>query len=132
MSRKRNSAAEPASGCSVWKIVTGGIIGLVFTFLLTFAAAFAVSREYLPLSSCSRLGPVIIALSALCSSCMAARRNCKKLVCGLLAAAVYGLALMICGMLLFSAPMKAGRLTLSAGALLLGALGGVILAAFRE
>ena len=78
------------------------------------------------------MGPVIIALSALCSSCIAARRNCKKLVCGLLAAAVYGLALMICGMLLFSAPMKASRLALSAGALLLGALGGVVLAAFRE
>lgn len=132
MARKRNRAAETAGTCSTGKILFGGFAGLFLTLLLTFSAALAISHEVMPITYSAWLGPVIIVLSAFLAAWLSARRNGKKLLCGLLAAILYGSAMMVCGMLLFSSPMKFGRLLLSAGALLLGAFGGVVLSGLQE
>lgn len=132
MSKKRSRTSEKNSNLSPGKILAGGIAGLILTAALTFAAAFAISKEMLPLKSCSWLGPVIIVLSAFLSAWLSAHRNSKKLICGLLSALLYGSAMMICGLLLFSSPMKAGRLMLSLASLLLGALAGVFLSGMGE
>ena len=132
MSKKRSRTSEKSNSPALGKILAGGIAGLILTMLLTFAAAFAVSKEMLSPESSHWLGPVIIAVSAFFAAWLAARRNSKKLVCGLLSALLYGSAMMICGLLLFSAPMKAGRLALSLVALLLGTLAGVFLSGMGE
>ena len=128
MSKIRNTEArEISSG----KILLGGLLGLFLTVLLTFGAAIVLSREVLPLDACSWLGPVIIALSSFFAALTAAGNNGKKLLCGLLAAILYGSGLMIAGLLLFSTTMQPGRLALSVGALLLGGFVGVFCAGMR-
>ncbi len=129
MAKTRNADEH---GMSSGKILVGGVLGMVLTLVLTFGAALALSRELLPLSACGWLGPVIIGLSSFFSAWAAARKNGKKLMCGLLAAAIYGSGLMIAGLLLFSAPMQTGRLVLSLGALLLGGFGGVFSAGLTD
>lgn len=120
------------TGLPVTKIIFTSLMGLMMTTGLTFLAAILLHREILPLTVCTWLGPVILALSSLLSTWLAVRHNGKKLLCGLLSAGIYGLALVICGMLLFSTPMQPGRMILSAGALLFGMLGGVVLSALGE
>ncbi len=121
-----------AAEYSVQKLLISSIAGLLSTALLTLGTAFLLQRELLPISSCSWLGPVIVALSAFCAAWLSARRSGKKLICGLLTAVIYGLVLYVAGMLLFSAPILPGRIVLSAGALLAGALAGIILSAVGE
>lgn len=120
------------TGLPISKVIFTSLMGLLLTAGLTFLAAILLHREILPLTVCGWLGPVILTLSSLLSTWLAVRRNGKKLLYGLLSAGIYGLALMICGMLLFSTPMQPGRMALSAGALLLGMLGGVVLSALGE
>ncbi len=116
----------------VKRILFSGILGVVLTFLLTLGAAILLQREILPISGCRWLGPVIVALSSICAAWVSARRNDKKLLCGFVTVCIYGLSLVICGMLTFSAPMEPGRLTLTLGVLLGGAVIGVVLSAFGE
>lgn len=132
MLKNRNRTSEQAAVLPLGQMLAGGLAGLLLTGLVTFLSAFLLEREVLPLTVCNWLGLVIIALSSLLSSWLSARRNAKKLLCGLFSAGVYGLALVICGMLLFSSPMQSGRMLLSAGALLAGMIGGVLLAALGE
>ena len=128
MSKTRNTEARAISS---GKILLGGILGLFLTVLLTFGAAIALNREVLPLHACSWLGPVIIALSSFFAALTAAGNNGKKLLCGLLAAVLYGSGLMVAGLLLFSTTMQPGRLALSVGALLMGGFVGVFCAGMR-
>ena len=128
MSKIRNAEER---GVTSGKILIGGVLGLILTVILTFGAAIALNREVLPLDACSWLGPVIIALSSFFAALTAAGNNGKKLLCGLLAAVLYGSGLMIAGLLLFSTTMQPGRLTLSVGALLLGGFVGVFCAGMR-
>lgn len=132
MLKKQNKTSERASGLPVGQTIMGGLAGLFLTGLLTFLSAVLLHKELLPLSVCNWLGLVIIALSSLCSAWLTARHNAKKLICGLLSSGIYGLGLVICGMLLFSSPMQSGRMLLSTGALVLGMLGGVVLSALGE
>lgn len=129
MTKTRNADDR---GISSGRILFGSIMGIVLTLALTFGAALVLSRELLPLRACSWLGPLIIGLAAFFSAWTAARRNSKKLMCGLLAAVLYGCGMMIAGLLLFSTPMQTGRLMLSAGALLLGGFGGVFTAGLTD
>ena len=128
MSKIRNTEARAISS---GKILLGGLLGLFLTVLLTFGAAIALNREVLPLDACSWLGPVIIALSSFFAALTAAGNNGKKLLCGLLAAILYGSGLMIAGLLLFSTTMQPGRLALSVSALLIGGFIGVFCAGMR-
>ena len=128
MSKIRNAEER---GVTSGKILIGGVLGLILTVILTFGAAIALNREVLPLDACSGLGPVIIALSSFFAALTAAGNNGKKLLCGLLAAILYGSGLMIAGLLLFSTTMQPGRLALSVGALLLGGFVGVFCAGMR-
>ena len=128
MSKIRNAEER---GVTSGKILIGGVLGLILTVILTFGAAIALNREVLPLDACSWLGPVIIALSSFFAALTAAGNNGKKLLCGLLAAILYGSGLMIAGLLLFSTTMQPGRLALSVGALLLGGFIGVFCAGMR-
>ena len=127
MSKIRNAEER---GVTSGKILIGGVLGLILTVILTFGAAIALNREVLPLDACSWLGPVIIALSSFFAALVAAGNNGKKLLCGLLAAVLYGSGLMVAG-LLFSTTMQPGRLALSVGALLLGGFVGVFCAGMR-
>lgn len=129
MTKTRNADDR---GISSGRILFGSIMGIVLTLALTFVAALVLSRELLPLRACSWLGPLIIGLAAFFSAWTAARRNSKKLMCGLLAAVLYGCGMMIAGLLLFSTPMQTGRLMLSAGSLLLGGFGGVFTACLTD
>ena len=129
MAKTRNADDR---GISSGKILWGGVVGIVLTLVLTFGAALALSQELLPLRACSWLGPLIIGLSAFFTAWTAARQNSKKLICGLLAAVLYGCGMMIAGLLLFSTPMQTGRLLLSMGALLLGGFGGVFSSGFAD
>ena len=129
MAKTRNADDR---GISSGRILLGGVVGIVLTLVLTFGAALALSRELLPLRACNWLGPLIIGLSAFFTAWTAARRNSKKLICGLLAAVLYGCGMMIAGLLLFSTPMQTGRLLLSMGALLLGGFGGVFSSGFAD
>ena len=128
MSKIRNAEER---GVASGKILIGGVLGLILTVILTFGAAIALNREVLSLDACSWLGPVIIALSSFFAALVAAGNNGKKLMCGLLAAVLYGSGLMIAGLLLFSTTMQPGRLALSVGALLLGGFVGVFCAGMR-
>ena len=128
MSKIRNAEER---GVTSGKILIGGVLGLILTVILTFGAAIALNREVLPLDACSWLGPVIIALSAFFAALVAAGNNGKKLLCGLLAAVLYGSGLMVAGLLLFSTAMQPGRLALSVGALLMGGFVGVFCAGMR-
>ncbi len=132
MSKACGRACLPVCGYPIKRIVLSGLFGIFMTALLTIGGAFLLQREVLPLTCCRWLGPVIVALSAFCTGWLSARRNDKKLICGLLAALLYGLCLFICGMLLFSAPMQPARLGLSFGALLAGTILAVVLSAFGE
>lgn len=132
MLKNRNRTSERALRLPFGQTLMGGLAGLLLTGLLTFLSAVLLHKALLPIAACNWLGLVIIALSSLCSAWLTARHNAKKLLCGLLSAGIYGLGLVICGMLLFSSPMQSGRMLLSAGALLLGMLGGVVLSALRE
>ena len=91
-----------------------------------------MTREVLPLSNTQWLGPVIILVSAFFAALFATRSNRKKLICGLLAALLYGSGMMICGLLLFSAPMQFGRMLLSLAALLAGTMLGVFVSGMRR
>lgn len=132
MLKYRNRSSEPSPPLPVGRTVVTSLSGLLLTGLLTLTAAILLHREILPMTVCGWMGLLIIALSSLCSAWLAARHNDKKLLCGLLSAGIYGLALVICGMLLFSTPMHPGRMLLSAGALVLGMFGGVVLSALGE
>ena len=132
MPRNRTGTSEQNKSISFGPILAGGLTGLLLTGLFTFSAAVLLHLELLPVTVCNWLGPVIIALSSLIAAWSAARARAKKLLLGLLSAGFYGLALVICGMLLFSAPIHSGRMLLSTGALLLGMLGGIVLSALRE
>ena len=104
----------------------------MITLLLVFAASILIERELLQIESGGWLGPLIVALSAFFVAAVSAWHNGKKLLCGLLAALLYGLLLLIGGMLLFSSPMQAERLAVSVAALLIGAFLGVVLSGMRE
>ena len=117
---------------SFGRILAGGILGMILTLLLTFMAAFALSREWLSTDACSWIGPCILAVSACLCTWTAAAKNGKKMMSGMAAALLYGSALMIAGMLVFSAPMQHGRLALSATALLAGGLGGIVASGMRD
>ena len=132
MPRNRTGTSEQNKSISFGPILAGGLTGLLLTGLFTFSAAVLLHLELLPVTVCNWLGSVIIALSSLIAAWSAARARAKKLLLGLLSAGFYGLALVICGMLLFSAPIHSGRMLLSTGALLLGMLGGIVLSALRE
>lgn len=132
MLNNRNRTCEKSPVFPVGRTVFTSLTGLLLTGLLTFGAALLLYQEILPVTVCGWMGPLIIALSAFCSSWLTARHSPKKLLCGLLSAGIYGLALVICGMLLFSTPMQPGRMILSAGALFAGMLGGVVLSALFE
>lgn len=132
MSKKRSRTTEQNTGIAAGRVIFGGIAGVILTVILTFFASWAVSNEWIPLSFCGWLGPVILVISAFFASLMAAGRNGKKLICGLLCAGFLGSLLLICGLLLFSSPMRPGRLALSVGALLVGTLGGVLLSGLRN
>ncbi|MBR5536314.1 MAG: hypothetical protein IKU58_00250 [Clostridia bacterium] len=114
------------------RIVTGSVFGITGTLALTLLAALALHGELLKLEACRWLGPMILAVSALLCAWFAALKNRKKLMCGLLSVMLYGSVLMIGGMLLFSAPMQAGRLALSVGAMLVGGLAGAILSGVTD
>ena len=132
MPRNRTGTSEQNKSISFGPILAGGLTGLLLTGLFTFSAAVLLHLELLPVTVCNWLGPVIIALSSLIAAWSAARARAKKLLLGLLSAGFYGLALVICGLVLFSAPIHSGRMLLSTGALLLGMLGGIVLSALRE
>ncbi len=132
MLKNRNKSSEQVSVWPIGRTLLSGLAGLFLTALFTFGVAVLLHREVLPLTFCNWLGPVIIGAASLFTAWFAARHNGKKLLCGLLASGVYGLALVICGMLLFSSPMVPGRMLLSAGALFFGMLGGVVLSAMAE
>ena len=132
MLKNRNRTVEPSPAFPVGRMIVTSLTGLFLTGLLTMLAAVLLHREILPISVCGWMGPLIIAFSALCSTWLSAHNNQKKLLCGLISVGIYGLALVICGMLLFSTPMRPERMLLSTGALLTGMLGGVVLSAFLE
>ena len=75
---------------------------------------------------------MIVALSAALAARFSARKNSKKLLCGLLSALLYGCILLIVGLLLFTSPMKGGRMAVSFGALLLGGFGGTVSAVLTD
>ncbi len=119
------------AGISVKRILWSALLGAAISFFLTLGASLLLQREVLPLTSSCWLGPVIVAISAFITGWISSKNREKKMLCGLLSAIVYGLLLVICGMVLFSAPMQAQRMTLSAAALVGGCLGGIVLSAAR-
>ena len=132
MLNKKNRTCEELMVFPVGRTFFTSLVGLLLTGLLTLGAALLLYREILPMTVCNWMGPLIIALSAFCSSWLTARHSPKKLLCGLLSAGIYGLTLMICGMLLFSTPMRHGRMILSTGSLFAGMICGVVLSAWCE
>lgn len=128
---KTRCPSSEKPGISLKRLAAGCLLGLLTTLLLTLGGALLLQKELLPLSACSWLGPVIFAASALVCVLFAAGRSGKKLLCGLLSAGLYGLALMIGCMLMFAQPMRAERIAVSFAALLAGAIGGVMLSAMR-
>lgn len=131
MPKTRCPSSEKA-GMSPGRLAAGCLLGLLLTLLLTLGGALLLQREVLPLTACVWLGPAIFAISALVCVFFAARHNGKKLLCGLCSAGLYGLSLMIGCMLVFSQPMSTERTFVSFAALLVGAVGGVVLSALRD
>ena len=131
MLKRRSRSTDNTGTIATGRILVGGVSGLLLTIGLTFSAALAVTREILPQNSTIWLGPGIILVSAFFTALIAARANRKKLLCGLFAALFYGAGMMICGLLLFTAPMELGRLMLSLAALLVGMLLGVFVSGMR-
>lgn len=132
MLKKRNRPSDNTGNIAAGRIIAGGILGFLLTVVLTFSAALSMTREVLPLSNTQWLGPVIILVSAFFAALFATRSNRKKLICGMLAALLYGSGMMICGLLLFSAPMQFGRMLLSLAALLAGTMLGVFVSGMRR
>ena len=130
MSVKRSRSTENG-GFQIGRLIWGGLIGIVLMLLLIFAASYAISREWLPFES-PWLAPVTGAVSAFFSACVATRHNSKKLLCGLISANLAWLTVLICGMLLFSAPMASGRLVLTTVTVQLGAFSGAVLSGLKE
>ena len=131
MLKKRSRSSENTGTIRSGRIFAGGVFGLLLTIALTFSAALAVTREVLPQNCTTWLGPVIILVSAFFSALTAAHSNRKKLLCGLFAAMLYSSGMMICGLLLFTAPMQFGRMMLSLAALLVGMLLGVFVSGMK-
>jgi len=131
MLKKRSRSSDNSDPIRAGRIFAGGILGFLVTVMLTFFAAFAVSREVLPVSITKWLGPVIILFSSFIASLLASRANRKKLICGLLAASLYGSVMIICGLMVFSAPMQPGRMLLSLAVLLGGMMLGVFTSGMR-
>ena len=132
MSKNRKRISEQSTVISAGKVLFGGIAGILLTMILTFLAAVAISNEWIPLAFCDWLGPVILAISAFLSCLIATGRNGKKLISGMLCAAILGTLLVICGLLLFSTPMRPAKMALSLGALLVGTLCGVLFSGLRH
>ncbi len=131
MLKKRSRSSDNNGTISAGRIFVGGVVGFVLTMVLTFSAALAVTREVLPQNSTMWVGPVIILVSAFFAALLASHSNRKKLLCGLFAALIYGSGMMICGLILFTAPMQISRVMLSLAALLIGALLGAFVSGMR-
>ena len=132
MLKKRNLTTDKNEHIAAGRIIAGGILGFLLTVVLTVVAALAVTKEALPMSSTQWLGSVIILISSFFAALFATRSNRKKLICGFLAALLYGSGMMICCMLLFSAPMQFGRMLLSLAALVAGTMMGVVVSGMRR
>ena len=131
MSKKRNRASESANCISAGKIVFGGITGIFFTVALTLLAALAISNEWIPLAFCNWLGPAILAISSFLACMLATGHNGKKLISGMLCAGLLGALLLLCGLLLFSTPMRPAKMVLSLAALFVGTICGVFFSGLR-
>lgn len=132
MPKKRARTSEQPTVISAGKILFGGIAGILFTVMLTFLASLAISNEWIPLSFCDWLGPIILAISAFLACLIATGKNGKKLISGMLCAGILGALLLICGLLLFSTPMRPAKMILSLGALVLGTIAGVVFSGLRQ
>lgn len=132
MHKKRARTSEQPTVISSGKILFGGIAGILFTVMLTFLAALAISNEWIPLAFCNWLGPSILAISAFLACLIATGKNGKKLISGMLCAGLLGALLLIYGLLLFSTPMRPAKMALSLGALLLGTVCGVVFSGLRQ
>ena len=132
MAKKRNRTTEQSSVISPGRIFFGGITGIILTVILTFLASVAISNEWIPLTFCDWLGPVILAVSAFPACLLATGRNGKKLVSGMLCAGILGALLLLCGLFLFSTPMRPAKMAFSLLGLLIGTLGGVLFSGLRH
>ncbi len=132
MSKKRTRTSEQTSVISAGKILFGGISGILLTVMLTFLASLAISNEWIPLAFCDWMGPIILAISAFLACLIAAGKNGKKLISGMLCAGLLGALLLICGLFLFSTPMRPAKMILSLGALLIGTFCGVVFSGLRQ
>ena len=131
MPKKRSRTSEQTTVISAGKILFGGSAGILLTVMLTFLASLAISNEWIPITVCDWLGQVILAISAFLACLIATGRNGKKLISGILCAGILGALLLICGLLLFSTPMRPSKMALSLGALLVGTIGGVVFSGLR-
>lgn len=132
MSKKRNKTSEQTTVISTGRVLLGGVIGIFLTVLLTLFASFAISSEWIPLTFCDWLGPVILAISAFLSCLIATGRNGRKLISGMLCAGLLAALLLLCGLLLYSTPMHPAKMLLSLSALLVGTIGGVLFSGLRH
>lgn len=131
MYKKRGSPSDNGSSIAAVRIVAGGLFGFVLTCLLTYFSALGITKEMLAADCTGWLGPVIILLSGMFCAIVSTKANGKKLVCALLASLLYGSVMIICGLLLFSAPMQIRRMMLSLSALLAGTFAGVLISSLR-
>lgn len=132
MSAKQRSRGENDRNINLRRVILGMVMGLVVCLLLLLIAAWFVNREKLTMEAAPWISAVIAAVSAFSAGYIAAWHNRKKLLCGLLASNFAWLLLLICGMLLFSAPMASERLAINTAAIQLGAFGSAVLSGLRE
>jgi len=132
MSAKQRSRGENDRNIDLRRVILGTVAGLVVCLLLLLLASCLVNREMLAMEAAPWISAVIAAVSAFSAGYVAAWRNRKKLLCGLLAANFAWLLLLICGMLFFSAPMASERLAMNTAAIQLGAFGSAVLSGLRE
>ena len=131
MVRKRGRTADGIN-ISITKILLGSLVGLLATVLLTLLLSVLVDRETLAFDRVQWAGPALIGISSFLAASAACRHGDKKLFYGISSSALYGLFLLICGMLLFSSPMLPENLFYSAAALLIGAVAGIFACSLCE
>ena len=132
MSAKQRSRGETMKNMDIRRVISGTVIGLAVCMMLLFAASWFLNREKLSVETAPWISAVVALAAAFSAGYIAARHNGKKLLCGLLAANSAWLLLLICGMLLFSAPMESERLVVNTAAIQLGAFGSAVLSGLRE
>ena len=117
---------------SLRRILICGAGGFLLILVFTMLCAWLMSRELLPLGYCGWIGAVLLLMGCLFASLVAAKHPSKRMLHGFFAAICTFLSMLIAGMLIFSGGFQLERLPISLICVVVGGIGGVLIAGLLD